>query len=107
MRYCSGAPNCPNLVTRGRCLAHRRQQDTRPNAETRQWYHSARWLRLRAQVLREEPLCCDCLVQGHTRPATDADHEIPHRGDPALMWDRWNLRSRCHSCHSRKTQSGQ
>ena len=37
--------------------------------------------------------------------ATDVDHIVPHRGDPALFWDEENWQALCHSCHSKKTRN--
>jgi 5-methylcytosine-specific restriction protein A len=31
------------------------------------------------------------------------DHIVPHRGDPALLWDPANLQALCARCHNRKT----
>ena len=59
----------------------------------------AAWRKLRAQVLAEEPLCCDCLEQGRTEPSTDCDHIDGNPGNN----ERSNLAGRCHACHSTKT----
>jgi 5-methylcytosine-specific restriction enzyme A len=104
LRPCA-ARLCNALTRGGRCAQHARELDQRrPNADVRLWYHTPRWKRLRAQVLAEEPLCGDCLTEGRTTASTDADHQVPHRGDVALFWSRPNLRGRCHACHSRKTR---
>jgi 5-methylcytosine-specific restriction protein A len=71
------------------------------------WYHTARWHRLRALVLREEPLCRAHLAKGETRDTAVADHIKPHRGDARLMWDRANLQGLCKDCHDAKTARGQ
>lgn len=61
---------------------------------------SAAWLKLRAQVLAEEPLCRHCYDDyGDVTPATDVDH-IDNNGDNN---ERINLAPLCHSCHSKKT----
>lgn len=54
-----------------------------------------KWKRLRASVLREQPLCAMC----KTEWATDVDHID---NDPTNN-DRRNLQGLCHECHSRKT----
>jgi len=106
LRPCAD-PTCSVLVTGGRCATHARELDrARWNADVRRWYHTARWQQLRRLVLKEEPLCGDCLVDGRTTASTDVDHEHPHGGDPILFWSRANLRGRCHGCHSRKTKRG-
>jgi 5-methylcytosine-specific restriction protein A len=60
--------------------------------------YSSRWRKARALFLRINPVCVDCGL-----PANEVDHEIPHRGDPRLFWDRSNWTPRCKRCHSRKT----
>lgn len=106
LRYCA-QPNCKNLVAIGRCDDCRRKVALRRQEEPgREWYGTLRWQQLRAEALRLYPLCVDCLAVGHTEPSTDADHVLPHRGDPVLFWDLGNLRGRCHSCHSKKTRKG-
>lgn len=103
-------PRCPALVEKGTtyCPAHARQREqARPNADARRWYHTARWQRLRALVLMEEPLCRDCQAQGQVTASTDVDHITPHRGDAGRFWDSANLQGLCHACHSRKTQRGE
>ena len=101
-------PGCSVLTDGGRCPAHARAyEDQRPNADVRRWYHTPRWFALRAVVLREEPWCAECLVEGYRVRTTDADHTVPHRGDPELFWSRANLRAMCHAHHSRKTARGE
>ena len=57
----------------------------------------AAWRKLRAAVLREQPLCaCGC-----GQLATDVDHID---NDPTNN-ERDNLQGLCHECHSRKTQA--
>lgn len=107
MQYCL-VPGCSVLVSRGRCPRHQLKDADRPNVAVRRWYMSRRWRALRARVLFEEPVCTgrdDGLPCG--LPTTDADHKVPHRGDPALFWDRGNLQGKCHRCHSSKTGRGQ
>ena len=108
LRPCSGSPTCPELTTGGPCPAHARPRPAPPTDH--RWYHLARWKHptwgLRAQTLRLYPLCVDCHARGVVEPSTDADHEIPHRGDAALFWNLENLRGRCRPCHSRKTREG-
>ena len=58
---------------------------------------SAAWRKLRASVLREQPICAMCEIA----PATDCDH----RDNDPTNNDRDNLQGLCHECHSRKTQA--
>jgi len=67
----------------------------------RGFYQSAAWLRLRAQVLREEPTC---RTPGCGQRSTHADHVRPIDDGGAAL-DRANLQGLCQSCHSRKTAS--
>jgi 5-methylcytosine-specific restriction protein A len=100
-------PRCPTLTRRGRCPKHARQyEEQRPNAAIRTWYQTPRWRALRAQVRREEPFCDDCAAEGLRVASTDVDHTVPHRGDPALFWNRANLHAKCHRHHSQKTGRG-
>ncbi|WP_374289581.1 HNH endonuclease signature motif containing protein [Pseudomonas fluvialis] len=62
---------------------------------------SALWLRLRAQVLAEQPLCAMCTAAGLVTPATEVDH-INNDGDDN---SRGNLQGLCCSCHSHKTHT--
>jgi 5-methylcytosine-specific restriction protein A len=101
------APGCAAFAAaRGRCALHAAAYErTRPNADVRQWYHLARWRRLRRDVLADDPLCVRCAVVGRATRATDVDHRQPHGGDPLLFWARENLQPLCASCHSVKTST--
>jgi len=72
----------------------------RPNAAIRRLYFTPRWRALRAAVLLADRACVVC----QAAPSTIADHLVPHRGDPALFWNRDNLQGLCATCHSRKTR---
>jgi 5-methylcytosine-specific restriction endonuclease McrA len=65
------------------------------------FYNSKAWKNLRKAKLAADPLCEYC-PPGRLTVATDVDHvkAISAGGDP-LSWK--NLRSACHTCHSRKT----
>ena len=70
----------------------------RPNAYGRQ--HA----KLRAQLLRSEPLCRLCLAKTPPRvtAAVIADHITPIANGGAIH-DISNLQPVCHECHSEKT----
>lgn len=72
----------------------------------RKWYSTARWRQLRMEVLTEAMFsCAHCKrLEGKTALLV-ADHIRPHRGDPALFWDRANLQCLCKQCHDRHKQS--
>lgn len=59
------------------------------------------WQKARKQHLQDNPLCVFCLPR--LTLASVVDHKVPHKGDPALFWDRSNWQSLCKHCHdSRK-----
>lgn len=68
--------------------------------------NSVRWKRLRTEKLREKPLCEACEANGLSVMATDVHHvtpveSVPHKfGMEQLMFNRSNLQSLCHACHS-------
>ena len=66
-----------------------------------QWHHlyeTPEWRRRRSEFLKKYPYCFIC-----GKPATIADHIIPHRGNLELFYSDENLQPMCQSCHSRKT----
>jgi 5-methylcytosine-specific restriction protein A len=104
-------PGCPSSRP---CAAHdaaraRARRELRPVWDG--WYRLARWTNktwgLRARVLRASPLCVVCRASGRVVPATQVDHIVPHRGDPALFWAFENLQALCDPCHSAKTARGE
>ena len=74
-------------------------------AAWRAWYGTKRWRQLRWQVLLEAMFtCARCeRVEAQSRLLV-ADHIKPHRGDPALFWDRANLQCLCKPCHDGEKQ---
>lgn len=66
---------------------------------------SARWARLRRDVLTAHPLCERCEEEGYVTAASEVHHERPVESGSTpqerekLMFDRMNLRSLCHDCH--------
>jgi len=96
---------CPELVDSGRfCRTHqgeayRRQDANRPGSTARGY--GAFWRRLRAAVLRREPLCRACAAAGRVTAAREVDHIVPRRaGGPDASS---NLQGLCKPCHSAKT----
>lgn len=66
--------------------------------------YDAAWLRLRAQVVREEPLCRICTMLGRVAPTDEVDHIKPFSGlDDPLRLDRDNLRGLCRDHHQQVT----
>lgn len=62
------------------------------------------WRRLRASILRAEPLCRICHAEGRVTAATDLDHVEPFHGidDPKRL-DPANLRPLCRFHHLHRT----
>ena len=89
MRFCTRcgspfeAPRKPTGRPRSRCDSCRSNQER---------IDGAQWRKLRAVVLREEPICA---VPGCGRPSTEVDHILPLKFRPELALDRANLRGIC------------
>lgn len=100
-------PGCKELVNSGYCDKHRPKRSNDRSEEARSWhwfYSTPEWLNdLRPTQLLNEPFCAECAKRGMRVRATDVDHIKDHKGDWRKFIDRTNLRSLCHSCHSRKT----
>ena len=99
-------PGCCELVRDGYCDRHRPKPVERSEeAQSWRWMYGTKlWKEtLRPNQLLLEPFCEECARRGVRTLATDVDHREDHKGDWAKFIDRTNLRSLCHSCHSRKT----
>lgn len=73
----------------------------------RAWYKTARWQRLRLQILRRDLFTCQWPGCGRIEADTSqlvADHRRPHRGDEAMFWDAENLWCLCKRCHDSQKQ---
>lgn len=68
--------------------------------------NSARWRKLRAEKLRANPICEECMTNDASTLASEVHHVVPVEsvsGAAAmerLMFNRMNLQSLCHACHS-------
>lgn len=103
-RPCANA-GCPELVEHGLCPAcaaarSARQAGARRDDSLRIQTNSTRWLKLRAMVLRRDPVCKEC----KDAPSTDADHVTPIR-EGGAMWDLANLQGLCHSAKTRREEA--
>lgn len=96
--YCE--PHAELVATLSKTAA--RQHDRHRGSSADRGY-GADWRRLRAIVMREEPLCRECTKNGRVEPTTEVDHIVPHRGDEQLRLDRKNCQGLCTPCHSAKT----
>jgi len=64
-------------------------------------YRTSRWTKLRAAILRRDPLCRYCAARGRAEAATTVDHIVPvARG--GAFWSQDNLAPACLSCNSSK-----
>lgn len=95
-------PGCPELVprTQTRCTEHTTEHYRRQDAQRDRsgFYQSARWRKVRAIVLSEEPFCRACRKQ----PSNEVDHVVP-RAQGGEPFERGNLQGMCKPCHSTKT----
>ena len=98
--------SCGQIVPHGaRCVCqitstrarNRRHDAKRPSAAKRGY--DSKWRAARAAFLATHP---DCVMCG--APANVVDHIIPHRGNKALFWDRYNWQALCKGCHDRVKQ---
>jgi 5-methylcytosine-specific restriction protein A len=83
--------------------------ERRPGSTSRLYTYA--WQKASKAYLRLHPFCeCDnCRAAKLSNPlfvpplATVVDHTIPHKGNPALFWDRTNWRAMSKPHHDRKT----
>lgn len=115
LKTCS-QPNCPNLVTRGRCPDCKRQADRQRGTRHQRGYGKGHTTRFRPAVLRKDPLCvCTNTSHGHGQPclapSTVADHwPLDKRELAARGLDSNNPRhgrGLCKPCHDRHTAAAQ
>lgn len=108
------APLCRATAERGLsyCVTHanykaERVKFLRERRPWDRWYNWAIWDKLRHMCLTRDPIC-QWVEHGVacTRPATDVDHVVAHKGN----WDLFvggvnlqNLQSLCHEHHAVKT----
>ena len=98
-----------NVAGSGFCGVHRAEADERRRAyeasrpTARERGYSVAWEKASKGHLKRNPFCVDCKADGIETLATEVDHEVPHRGDMRIFWDKSNWRSRCKTHHSRKT----
>lgn len=68
--------------------------------------NSARWRKLRHETLKDSPVCEVCAKNGISTLASEVHHIRPVESVAGavtmerLMFDRMNLQSLCHACHS-------
>jgi 5-methylcytosine-specific restriction enzyme A len=98
------APSCPALTHERFCPAHTRERRRRFDAKrgnTTERGYGARWRKIRAVHLANEPLCRECGKEDKVVAAQEIDHIVPKaRGGTD---DEDNLQSLCRHHHSQKT----
>lgn len=95
-----GTHRLPSLV--GYLQSGAREHDRARKAANplRALYGTARWQRLRWQVLVRDLFTCRRCGGAHADTSQlVADHIRPHRGDVDLFWDEGNLQCLCKRCH--------
>lgn len=75
--------------------------DRRGSARSRGY--TKQWEAARATFLGKNPLCVQCLKEGHCESATVVDHVIPHRGSYDLFWNVDNWQGLCVRHHNAKS----
>lgn len=73
----------------------------------RKWYKTARWQKLRMEVLTRDLFTCQMVECGKIKFDTSklvCDHVKAHRGSEALFWDERNLQCICKDCHDKIKQ---
>ena len=116
------APSMPKLKTLRPLVATmppriQSQRETRDRAQPqtnlnayRQWYKSARWQRLRQEVLARDIYTCQhtgVILSGRAN-APDSPvfhHKVPHKGDEQLFWDINNLEAVSKQWHDSEAQA--
>ena len=80
---------------------HAEYDQTRRNPESKRFYGSSAWQRLRVAKLAETPWCESCMTRGDLTPAHLVHHTVEIDEDSSLACEPTNLESMCRSCHSR------
>jgi len=97
MKFCLH-PGCTTLVEGGRCAEHKKQHERYRGSASSRGY-GRRHQKIREVVMREEPLCRECLKIGRVTPGVEMDHIDGNPYNTA----RINLQMLCKPCHSVKT----
>jgi 5-methylcytosine-specific restriction enzyme A len=99
-------PTCPNAAgPRGRCATHATERRRVRNVDHHEHlYRTARWRRLRLQVLREQPFCDE---PGCRRLVDEVHHKVKRADDLSLFFERSNVVGKCRPCHAKRTKRGE
>lgn len=93
----------------GCCPAHQgaSNEHDKYRGSARQRGYDSTWERLRKAVLREHPLCHDCLLIGRVEPASEVHHTKKVRDYPELRLVKEYLMCLCKRCHNTRTSKGE
>ena len=80
-------------------LAPQAVQQAAHRKKSKSFLNSGTWLRLRTQVLIEQPLCLDCPAD-HKKLSVQVHHLKERSTHPELALVRENLIGLCESCHT-------
>lgn len=86
---------CGAIVTSGSC------EKCTPAKKTKRPY-DRQWRKVRADVMRDQPLCVDCEAAGRVRPAQEVHHVKSVKSSPNDRLDPANLVPLCVACHRRR-----
>lgn len=86
-----------------------RHSERDANLEHRSWYKTARWQKLRHQILIRDNYTCQrtgvlCIGKHPADNSPVVDHKRPHRGNPDLFWDENNLHCVSKAFHDSEKQ---
>lgn len=86
-----------------------RTQRRNEDDQSRKLYNSRAWRKLRDEVYARDAYTCQktgelCLGKHPAPNSPVADHIIPHRGDPALFWDKGNIQTVSKAYHDSHKQ---
>lgn len=82
---------------------HREYDANRRDEDSKRFYNSSSWRKLREIKLRQSPLCelCRQAQPRRLQRGTHVHHVVELRDDPSLGLVLENLQTLCHGCHSR------
>jgi 5-methylcytosine-specific restriction endonuclease McrA len=99
-RIATARPAFAGSPQANRAARSRRYDQTPQRKADLAFYNSARWRKLKAEKLADDPVCERCKADGRIVAATHVHHKVERHIDPARELDKTNLESLCAPCHS-------
>ena len=65
------------------------------------------WQQFRERIVRERPLCEDCLDEGKVSPTEEVHHMVKIKDAPHRKLDQSNVRCLCRPHHTARTARGE